>query len=188
MNTQAKPSRQEFESIKRQLKQDGWTHVLSAMDGDSKDGRTDFGSLFKKDGREFWLNWKTIGDAPVTGEGNAPRVLDCGHEPSPHSDFTTGYGEDSQGKRYCYDCCAERDKTQMRNDGRATLYLSQDNGNFTITNWPGSLKLSPYHVRKGRHNIAGTRYDAWFSFDGQPWHGTQYGENTQLIHCKRIKG
>lgn len=118
-------------------------------------------------------------------------ILECGHVASPHSEFTTGYGKDEHGKRYCYACCADRDRYQMRCDGRATLYLTCEpkmvrTGTGTLTNWPGSLEI-PCNVRKGRHNMARTRYDVWFSFEGQTWHGVQYGENTQLCHCKRIK-
>lgn len=50
-------------------------------------------------------------------------ILDCGHEPSEHSNTTTGYGEDLAGRTYCYACCAERDKKDMIETGRATMYL-----------------------------------------------------------------
>jgi len=114
-------------------------------------------------------------------------ILDCGHEPSPHESFTTGYGVSPDGKTYCYACCAERDKQRMRDDGRITLYLVKRGEEYVLTNWPASLEVHPFRVRKGHHNIAGTRYDFWFSFEGTPWHGVQYGENTQLAHCKRVK-
>lgn len=110
-------------------------------------------------------------------------ILDCGHEPSPHLSFTTGYGVDRSGRKHCYECCAKRDVADMVSTGRATLYLS----NGEVSNWPGSLKFRA-HVRKGRHNIARTRYDAWFTGpDGKQWHGVQYGDNTQICHCKRLK-
>ena len=111
-------------------------------------------------------------------------ILDCGHEESSHSDLTTGYGEDDAGKRHCYACCAEHDKAQMIQNGHATLYLT-DNG---VTNWPGSLRFNFGTVRVGRHNIAGKRYDVWFTGpDNATWHGVQYGDMTQICHCKRIK-
>jgi hypothetical protein len=130
----------------------------------------------------------------------ATNILDCGHPPSSHSDFTTGYGEDSEGKKSCYDCCAANDRRNMIETGKATLYLAKNEdykehlGNidwqprYFITNWPGSLKLHATAVRTGSHNIAGKRYDAWFNFeDGYVWHGTQYGDNTQICHCKRTR-
>lgn len=119
-------------------------------------------------------------------------LLECGHPESEHSEITRGYGTDAQGNRHCYTCCAEQDKAQMRNQGRITLYLTTkpdlggSYGDAEISNWPGSLKLrGRYH--KGRHNIARTRYDVWFTFEGNNWHGVQYGDNTQLVHCKKVK-
>lgn len=110
-------------------------------------------------------------------------LLDCGHVESPHSSITNGYGTTADGKRHCYDCCAEQDRQQMRETGRATLYLAGEN----VTNWLGSLKIRVMRQTEGRHNIAGVRYDVWFRFEGESWHGTQYGDFTQIVHCKRIK-
>lgn len=111
-------------------------------------------------------------------------ILDCGHPPSEHSNFTTGYGVDSEGRKHCYACCAERDKAEMIKTGRATLYLSGKE----VSNWPESLKFRVNYVRKGRHNMARVRYDVRFiGPDGKPWHGVQYGDNTQIVHCRRIK-
>lgn len=113
------------------------------------------------------------------------QLLDCGHTESEHSDITTGYGMDAQGKKHCYGCCAEQDKKTMRETGRYTLYL--DTKTRIVSNWPGSLKLDVYHLTGGRHNIAGRRYDVYFMFEGSRWHGVQYGDNTQICHIKRMK-
>lgn len=128
-------------------------------------------------------------------------ILECGHEPSVGATVGTGYGQDADGKRYCYACCATRDREQMVRDGKATLYLSRDEtgpavGNmgprysYKVTNWPGSLVFKVGGaIRHGKHNIARTRSDVWFTGpDGKEWHGVQYGDNTQLCHCRRIKG
>lgn len=35
----------------------------------------------------------------------------------------------------------------------------------------------------------GVRYDTWFTGpDGKQWHAVQYGDNTQIAHCRRTKG
>lgn len=142
------------------------------------------------------------------------KTLDCGHKPSPHSSFTTGYGTDATGKTHCYACCAARDKAGMIETGRATLYLiGRDvppEGNeaagfatrgsgfskedrtklkrWYLTNWPGSLSFPVRFMRQGAHNMARVRYDAWFTGpDGKNWHAVQYGDNTQIAHCRRIK-
>ena len=131
-------------------------------------------------------------------------VCDCGHIASP-TDCTPGYGYDRQGKTFCFTCCGENDKAAMIADGYATLYLSFDSDQFIdksvhyrrirfgsegkgkVTNWPCTLSI-PCHISVGRHNFARVRYDVWFRFDGSLWHGVQYGDNTQLCHCKRTKG
>lgn len=114
-------------------------------------------------------------------------VLDCGHGPSPHEIITTGYGQDNDGKTFCYECCAAKDRASMIEDGRATLYLTKDGDRYKVSNWPGSLRFDVDYVRKGRHNIAGCRYDVWFTGpDGRNWHGVQYGEQTQILHCRAI--
>jgi len=118
-----------------------------------------------------------------------PMTLDCGHPESPHSDITRGYGIDLQGRKICYGCCAENDRAQMRKTGKACLYLTRNKvGAHELSNWPGSLKIPVLFVRKGRHNIAKVRYDFEFRFEGLRWIGTVYGDNTQIAHCRRLKG
>ena len=116
-------------------------------------------------------------------------ILDCGHEPSPHSEHTTGYGTYNDDKTYCYTCCAKRDRKAMIETGRATLYLVKHSVNESVVNWPGSLSFPVRSIHIGHHNIAGKRYDVWFiGPDGSKWHGVTYGNHTQLCHCKRVKG
>lgn len=124
-----------------------------------------------------------------------PKILDCGHFPSEHSEFTTGYGEDNEGKTFCYQCCADNERAAMIDMGKACLYLvkrqnndKHDTHNWYVTDWPGKLEFKCYYVSKGNHNIARTRTDCWFNGpDGFVWHGMQFGENTQVCHCKRTK-
>ena len=126
-------------------------------------------------------------------------TLDCGHMPS-ESTISSGYGVDKDGNKHCYQCCAEYDKQAMRDTGKATLYLTLDDdtgrtmtqwgyryGDHKITNWPGSLTFRTHAVKTGQHNMARVRYDFWFNFEGETWHGVQYGDNTQIAHCRRTK-
>lgn len=103
--------------------------------------------------------------------------------------LTTGYGQDADGNKYCFACCGERDRASMEAGKPITLYLIHESGHIgRIANWPDTLGFVP--VRRctvGRHNIARTRYDVWFNFAGRSWHGVQYGENTQLCHCRPVK-
>lgn len=98
-----------------------------------------------------------------------------------------GYAVNDKEEKICYACCAEADKEFMKEHGKNTLYLVKNDEKWEITNWPGTLVIRPTYVKKGHHNIARVRYDAWFKFDGYEWHGVSYGDNTQIIHCKRTK-
>lgn len=112
----------------------------------------------------------------------------------------TGYATTDTGK-VCYTCCGKLEKKSMLETGKAILYLvldmpfskekpnlaqSTNFGNGKVTNWPNSLSF-PCRVKRGSHNWARTRYDVWFKVEGQNWHGVQYGDFTQLCHCRRIK-
>lgn len=112
-------------------------------------------------------------------------LLDCGHAESPHSDFTTGYGTTSDGKKHCYECCALADQKIMRETGRITLYYSKNKN--AVVNWPASLVLPLTHCRESRHNWGLKRRDFWFIFEGFYWHGYQIGEFTEIAHCKKTK-
>jgi len=113
----------------------------------------------------------------------------CHNElPQSTDNFTTGYGVDKDGNKFCYACCAENDQQYMRDKGKITLYLTTNTeGKQEITNWPGSLRFPTPYVKRSFHNIAKHRYDTWFVFEGYYWHAVQYGDNTEIAHCKRTK-
>lgn len=133
------------------------------------------------------------------------------------SGCSTGYGRVTEfhallpaGSLICFRCAGAFDLFKLRafGNGRGVaLYLTID---FTdaggarrvgfgspyvlfsgwVTNWPSTLRVRVLRGVRGEHNIAGHRYDIWFRIPGDPfvWHGTQYGEWTQLVrHAKRTK-
>lgn len=123
-----------------------------------------------------------------------PTLLDCGHTESPHSDITSGFGLDKDGKKHCYTCCAEWDKAQMRKDGRISLYLvfkplehEPKELRPWVVNWPASLKIPVSGLSISKHNWNLKRRDFWFWFEGVRWHGYQIGEHTQIAHCRKTK-
>lgn len=99
----------------------------------------------------------------------------------------TGYGLDDAGNRSCYPCCGVQDAMRMERGERIALYLTRSDDAWSVLNWPGSLRFTPTTVRKSRHNIARTRYDAWFWFRGVLWHGVNYGEHSEILHCRPTK-
>lgn len=135
---------------------------------------------------------------------------DCGQIKPVQTTGGTGYASDGAGNKTCYECCGKADAKYMRDHDRMTLYLAVDheslaanntshefmvrhrihhrNYGWKVTNWPGTLRMNGVTVSKGRHNIAGSRYDCWFTGpDGAKWHGVQYGEMTQILHCRKLK-
>lgn len=82
-------------------------------------------------------------------------ILDCGHSPSPHFEFTTGYGVDKDGKKHCYPCCAVTDLNTMdlcHQEGKPfSAYVSSDG--LHITTWPGdhlATVVSSYKLSRAR--------------------------------------
>jgi len=114
--------------------------------------------------------------------------VDCGQEKIHVDSLTTGYGIDRAGNKVCFACCAKRDTADMSATGCAVLYLTEGPEGAHVGNWPGTLKIRVTHLRKGSHNIAGSRTDVWFTdCDGRQWHGVQLGEFSQICRCKRLK-
>lgn len=100
----------------------------------------------------------------------------------------SGYGiESNTGHRYCYLCCGVKDALQMERGEPIVLYLAKTDNGYVVSNWPKTLVFANPYVRKGSHNIARTRYDAWFWFRGVQWHGVNYGEHSQILYCKPTK-
>jgi hypothetical protein len=120
--------------------------------------------------------------------------LECGHLPSKHSDFTTGYGTGIEGKRSCYDCCAKQERAAMIKTGRGTLYLTSAaaNGRMCdfLTDWPGKLRFQAFNVTKSHGYGFGRRYDivcgSFVGPDDYIWSFRNAGD-MQLARCKRTK-
>lgn len=114
------------------------------------------------------------------------------------------WGQGTDAVRLCYECCAARELADMHSNGRAVLYYTATEESpeqvgsrkeyGTVGNWTGELSYRVMRMKVGGHNIAGRRYDVWFRvplagwWGWEEWHGTTYGDNTQLCHCRRITG
>lgn len=110
----------------------------------------------------------------------------CGKTKPTQKEGGTGYAKDHAENLICYDCCGEIDMQKLKDLKPKQKICLYWNGK-EITNWPGTLKIKPNNVSKGRHNIAGSREDVWFYLDNQCYHGIQYGHNTQILHIKKCK-
>jgi hypothetical protein len=144
----------------------------------------------------------------ITGINNETHCIACGVEfPTPQpGDVATGYALieiEKKEFRICYKCCADQDRKYMREHGKIMLYLVytvkqpteserrigyRPTKVYEVTNWPGTLRFKVRASKEGHHNIAGKRTDVWFRGpDNKEWWGVNYGDNTQIVHCRRTK-
>lgn len=102
----------------------------------------------------------------------------------------TGYATTKTGKRVCYDCAVKIDREELENlpiGGKIIMYLVKEGDKYYISNWPGTFKIRIWTIKKGNHNIAGTRSDVWFCYAGHSFHGVQYGACSQICHITRVR-
>lgn len=65
--------------------------------------------------------------------------------------------------------------------------------NEKVINWPGSLEFKIESMRVGNHNMSKVRFDVRFLVPNaanqtiEVWHGTRYGTDTEVLHCRRTK-
>lgn len=78
---------------------------------------------------------------------------------------------------------------QMKETGKAVLYLRKEAGTYEIVDYTETLKFLIYKIRHStKHNIGKYRHDAWFKDEeGNWWYGVAYGSHTSIIHCRRLK-
>lgn len=118
-------------------------------------------------------------------------TLDCGHVPSEHSSFTTGYGTDDEGKTSCYACCLVSDLAYMATTDTMGAYLSMDGA--TITNWPGGTlaRVTWLSITKG-YTPTGGAYDRVYvnarDADGGTWHGRGQGKGMCVVLRRNKEG
>jgi len=98
----------------------------------------------------------------------------------------TGYAEDKDGNKTCYECCAEIDREELRNMKPGDKTTHYWNGK-EITNWPGTLIIFPHYFTKSRHNFGGWKTHIWFKFEGNDFYAYQIGDSNQSAHIRRIK-
>jgi hypothetical protein len=110
----------------------------------------------------------------------------CNEHKKHESEISTGYGKDKNDNKVCFACCGLNDAKSLNEllpKEKICFYYA----NNLICNWPNTLSIKPYHVRYGRHNIARTRQDIYFYFNGRNFHAVQYGSNSQIAHIKLLK-
>lgn len=70
---------------------------------------------------------------------------------------------------------------------RTNLYTKSVNPVGTVSDFYGEVKFDIHAIKIGEHNFCGHRLDFDFEFEGEIWHGTQYGNMTDVAVCYRTK-
>lgn len=113
-------------------------------------------------------------------------ALDCGHEPSPHSDFTTGTAHTPDGREICWTCADSEQAHELETADAFTGYLSCDGRN--ITTWSGGVlaRVIDLNTTAG-YTPSGGRFErvsTWVTTaDGARWYGR--GPGRGMYHTIR---
>jgi hypothetical protein len=114
-------------------------------------------------------------------------MLDCGHPEIKSDGVLAGYGKDSQGRKFCYDCCHKLDLEEIQSHNDYVGYVSLEKGQ--IVNWPGYSVMRIVASWNRRHNIAGKllHIQAKDQF-GNEWYGDGPGDGMyiKLHKAKRL--
>lgn len=119
----------------------------------------------------------------------------CGKEKQFISETTTGFALDEDENKICFDCCGfndARDLKELEPGKQMLLYLNTNTKE--ISNWPGSFTFVVPIIRTTQHSVPCkkatryiNRYDTWFKYEGNNYHGVQYGDNTTIVHIRKLK-
>lgn len=139
--------------------------------------------------RKSWQDWAL---APTCRRKPMKNCTDCGVV----TDSPWFQRTEDGNLPICRTCADARHLADLRADGKGMLY--DCDSYLTLA---GTIKLQPWSrygwgqkpvhrkADRKRHNIARWRYDTWFRLPGDEfiWHGVRYGDNTQILHCRRTK-
>jgi hypothetical protein len=110
----------------------------------------------------------------------------------------SGYGYDATNDTFlCYACCADDDRAAMVRDGKLGLYLTHRISDkpdriveYTVTNWPGSLRFPVTYHRAWRGRGFGGGYPVELAHftgpDGKTW-SIRVAGNSQCGTARRLK-
>jgi hypothetical protein len=108
------------------------------------------------------------------------KKLDCGHEPSPHGEHTTGTAHTQDGREICWDCANTEQREDLKTAPRFMAYTSQDWK--SVTDWTGRLLGSIRWKTSARNAFCGTLYHLRVvDVHGQRWAATTLGPG---MYCR----
>ncbi len=100
--------------------------------------------------------------------------LSCGHNPSPHDEYTTGTAHTRDGREICCTCADSEQREDLKAEKHYDAYLSGDGKR--LTTWTGGNLAKITDLWEVGNNMAGTllRFRA-VDTHGNRWYGTSPG-------------
>ena len=96
----------------------------------------------------------------------------------------TVYGTDLDGSAFCYDCGAEKFRSELIKNGTIGGYLTKKDGRYYFGDWTGKFKVNVYCSRESKR---GSRIDFWFGLEGNSYYGKLQGYNNEYCTVRRTK-
>lgn len=97
----------------------------------------------------------------------------------------TQYGIDLKGNKFCYDCGAEKFRSELIEKGAIGGYLTKKDGKYFFGDWTGKFKV-PVSYRAAKSRIY-SRVDFWFSLEGNQYYGKRQGRDNEYCTVRRLK-
>ena len=109
-------------------------------------------------------------------------MLSCGHNPSAHSEYTTGTAHTPDGREICCECADKEQREALKTETHYIAYLSSD-GRSNLTTWTGGVLAHITRVWTVGNIFAGSLLRFWAKdIHGAMWYGTSPGPGT----CARM--
>jgi hypothetical protein len=124
--------------------------------------------------------------------------VDCGVTFKPEQ-YTTGFAEDREGKRYCYDCAAKHELADLEPTGRGFVYVKADDTITrqgkrltkdiqALTTWPGKVLTDEVYVTNQWHSNMGDRRVAFRAvINGKLWSGIYYADAGDYARIRMLR-
>jgi hypothetical protein len=127
--------------------------------------------------------------------------VDCGATFKPEK-YTTGYAEDREGKRYCYDCAAKHELADLESTGRGFVYVNAQTVKATkrgrtfdmtthidaLTTWPGRILTERVQItNEWRSNFGDRRVAFRAVINGKLWSGIYYADAGDYARIRMLR-
>jgi len=102
-------------------------------------------------------------------------TLACGHDPSPHSEYSTGTAHLPDGREVCWECADTIQRDAMVSETKLLAYLNSDG--TALQTWSGGIlaRVTSNVAHKVGFHGSTRHYLTAIDPTGKKWHGTSPG-------------